>query len=41
MALAGIGGRFSEKKIVSPRAVRAWLRAARKAFPAKFEQVPQ
>ena len=36
MALAGIDGRFAEKKILSPEARNAFLRAAKKAFPKKF-----
>ena len=33
MALDGIEGRFSEKKILGHRERQAWLRAAKKAFP--------
>ena len=38
MALDGIDGRFSEKKVPSFAARNAFLRAAKKAFPKQFER---
>ena len=37
MALDGIDGRFSEKKILSFEARNGFLRAAKKAFPKRFD----
>lgn len=41
MALDGIEGRFSEKKILSASDRRAWLRAAKKAFPRELGAVQE
>jgi len=38
MALAGITGRFAEKKILPFEARNRFLRAAKKAFPKKFDE---